>query len=78
MKALPIYKAFPEADLMGCRKPRKNETCRKYLDDIRGTSGDGLFDFVLAELADLDDEDPDGRRRITRAINDLEAVRENL
>lgn len=61
-----LYESYPDSDLLPIDPPRPGETIDEFADRAEH-AGDTLFLFLCRDLA-----------RLTRAIGDIEAVRDAL
>jgi hypothetical protein len=75
-----VFDAWRDGDLFGFDPPQEGETCRAYRERIgeEALAEDRLFHFALAELCGEDIGTEEAQRRLDRAIDDLEHVRQRI
>lgn len=77
---LDVYAGYPDADLLPIAPPPRGKAA-DFVETInRERVGDGLFVFLVNELASPNDslDIDEAERRIDTAIRDLEAVQNHL
>jgi hypothetical protein len=75
-----IYDAYPHADLLPIDPDRDCRSLQDLLTKVTSENiGDGLFKFMVVEIAESGESTPDGAIRVMeRAREDLEAVLQAL
>ena len=72
-----VYDAYPSSDLLAVEPPEPGESLSGWHERVGSDCGDGLFDFIVREISDAED-DQAALNRVATAQADLQAVYDNL